>query len=254
MTCALLALLTLLLAAPAALAAPAPDLSALCSLSLVMKTAEGTAIPGGRAAVYRVADWTPSGTGFVWTCTAPYAACGIPAAELEDDGSADALAAHTRTNTVAGEEAALDGEGKTRFAELAAGLYLVMQTEPAPGYRAFAPFLVALPHYSTAKDRYDGYVTASPKVTPPPGPPADPTPPDPTPPDPAPPEPPPDPTPPEPPTPDPAPPEPTLPEPPPGPKLPQTGQLWWPVPALFLSGLLLRLLARILRKRADDDG
>jgi len=26
------------------------------------------------------------------------------------------------------------------------------------------------------------------------------------------------------------------------------------VPALFLSGLLLRLLARILRKRADDDG
>ena len=34
--------------------------------------------------------------------------------------------------------------------------------------------------------------------------------------------------------------------------LPQTGQLWWPVPALMSSGVLLVMLG-LIRRRGDDD-
>jgi len=65
------------------------------------------------------------------------------------------------------------------------------------------------------------------------------------------------------PTDEPAPPSPTpavpdgpVPTPPPetpdGPELPQTGQLWWPVPALICGGLLL-IVAGVLRRRRDGD-
>lgn len=45
-------------------------------------------------------------------------------------------------------------------------------------------------------------------------------------------------------------PEETTPE---GPKLPQTGQLWWPVPVLALSGMILVLLGWIRRKESCDE-
>lgn len=39
-----------------------------------------------------------------------------------------------------------------------------------------------------------------------------------------------------------------------GPKLPQTGQLWWPVPFLALSGMVLFLMGWIRRKESRDEG
>jgi len=33
-------------------------------------------------------------------------------------------------------------------------------------------------------------------------------------------------------------------------KLPQTGQLWWPVPVLLSAGLLLLLIGVVRRKRS----
>ena len=44
--------------------------------------------------------------------------------------------------------------------------------------------------------------------------------------------------------------EPTTPATPTGPILPQTGQLWWPVPALIAAGLLLVVLG-LLRRRSE---
>ncbi len=47
--------------------------------------------------------------------------------------------------------------------------------------------------------------------------------------------------------------DPTVPEPTPGkPSLPQTGQLWWPVPLLVCGGLLL-IVVGLLRRRGDPD-
>jgi len=298
----LTALVCLMALRPAAAAAPpSPDLSVPCSLSVVSQTSDGTVIPGGRASVYRVASWKAVGTDYVWAYTAPYAACPIPTDGLEDNRNAVSLASFTAGASVTGLEADFGSGGRASFTGLTAGLYLIVQTTPAPEYEPFSPFLLALPFYSTADGVYLNAVTAAPKLDPAvgpdppappgtPGPPGTPDPPDPTgtpdPPDPTgtpdPPDPtgtpdPPDPTgtpdPPDPTgTPDPPgptgtsdppdPPEGTAPEggdPPPkseqasDPGLPQTGQLWWPVPALGLGGIAMFTLSGIVRKKGRDD-
>lgn len=43
------------------------------------------------------------------------------------------------------------------------------------------------------------------------------------------------------------------PSPPPPPKLPQTGQLWWPVPLLAAAGMILFLVGYIRNRGADDE-
>ena len=50
-------------------------------------------------------------------------------------------------------------------------------------------------------------------------------------------------------------PEPTIPEPttPEKSKLPQTGQLWWPVPVMGFAGIVLLLLGWIRRKESEDE-
>ena len=103
------------------------------------------------------------------------------------------------------------------FDSLAPGLYVISQPKAADGYEPVAPFLVTVPFKGEdGKLQYD--VDARPKVekarksTPTPTPPVTKTPP---------------------------------------PKLPQTGQLWWPVPLLVIAGLLF-ILAGWRRKRADS--
>lgn len=113
-------------------------------------------------------------------------------------------------------------KGKAEFSDLDLGLYLVVQPQlDAPeGYHALSPFLMTIPQV------VDGYVydvTAAPKLEPTPAPTV----------------------PPEitvPPT-----PPPTSPPTPPKPGLPQTGQLNWPVPLLFVTGLAFVTVGWYLR-------
>lgn len=49
------------------------------------------------------------------------------------------------------------------------------------------------------------------------------------------------------------PPVPPPPPPPPPPELPQTGQLWWPVPCLVIAGMFLFLVGYIRSRGADDE-
>ena len=94
----------------------------------------------------------------------------------------------------------VDKDGNATFSDLTFGLYLVVQKTAAPGYGKTAPFLVSVPYLYADEYQYD--VTSQPKT--------DlerevkPT----------------------------APPSPGG-----GKKLPQTGQLWWPVPVLACAGL-----------------
>jgi len=261
-------------------APPAPDLSLTCSLSLVMKDSAGVSVPGGSVSIHKAADWDLTGATPSWSLTDAYAACGISAADIDSEASAGPLAAYTRRNSVAGIEKPIDAEGKVKFTSLPAGLYLVVQTRAAAGYRAFSPFLLALPHYSAAEGIYSGHVTALPKTVHEPEPSDGPDPPDPppaVPPAVPPADPPADPNDPSGEKPDPPKPadplyfsdgpDPSSPsgdsEPPGndgssggagGPLLPNTGQLWWPVPVLALGGTFLIFLARAIRKRADDNG
>lgn len=101
-------------------------------------------------------------------------------------------------------------DGTVRFDALEQGLYLVVQSGEFSNGETFAPFLVSLPDA-------DGNLTvdATPKMSLKPTPSPNPTP-----------------------------------TPTPGKKLPQTGQLWWPVPVLAFVGLVSFAIGW-LRKKHD---
>ena len=103
-----------------------------------------------------------------------------------------------------------------KFSDLEVGLYLITQSTASTGYSIMDPFLISIPGKETEKDRYN--VNASPKMgkiqketTPPP---KDNTPPS-------------------------------------GGKLPQTGQLWWPVAVLLAAGVIL-LVVGVFRRRSGN--
>ena len=103
-----------------------------------------------------------------------------------------------------------------KFSDLEVGLYLITQSTASTGYSIMDPFLISIPGKGTEKDRYN--VNASPKMgkiqketTPPP---KDNTPPS-------------------------------------GGKLPQTGQLWWPVAVLLAAGVIL-LGVGVFRRRSGN--
>ena len=111
--------------------------------------------------------------------------------------------------------------------KLAHGLYLVVGARHTQGDYAYTtePFMVLLPGQDKAANTWVYEVTAKPKAalekiedTP-----------------------------------DEPEPTPSAPPPPQGPKLPQTGQLWWPVPILLAAGLLLVSIGIISRRRNSNE-
>lgn len=236
--------------APVCAAPPDPDLTKLCSVSIVIRDSTDNPVAGGKGTAVRVAVWKKVGSVYVWDAVPSFGASGLTGSALADNSNATFLAAYAEANAVAGTELSIDSSGKARFTDLLPGVYLIAQSEAAPGYGAFAPFLVSVPQYSASELRYYDHVTAFPKLPPlpgpvPPGPGVPPVPPGPdVPPDPPGPDVPPDPPGPTPPTPD----DPNVPE-----KLPQTGQLWWPVPFLSLAGVTLLMLSRLSRRKESED-
>lgn len=115
---------------------------------------------------------------------------------------AERLAEYVREQGMTGTTRKIGADGTVLFADLELGLYLLVQDAAAEGYNKAAPFLVGVPMTENESYIYD--VDASPKVelTK-------------------------------------APAEPEQPETPTGPKLPQTGQLNWPIPLLVVMGLCL---------------
>lgn len=108
--------------------------------------------------------------------------------------------------------------GGAKFENLTPGLYLILQEKAAEGFSKLNPFLVSVPYMQDGAYIYDVTAKNKPALEPE----AEPTEPEPT------------------------EPEPT------DPKLPQTGQLNWPVPVLTVTGLMLFILGWALcfkRKR-----
>ena len=106
-------------------------------------------------------------------------------------------------------------DGKATFAGLPTGLYLIIQEKAAKGFSKLSPFLVSVPYMEDGQYLYD--VTAAIKTELEREPES-------------------------------TPPPSTKPD---GPKLPQTGQLNWPVPVLAVSGLAMFTIGFLLRKKED---
>lgn len=210
---ALLILSLLLSCGTGAAAVEHPDFDRKGSISITM-THKGEPVSGGKLTLYRVGaptvddDWNYS---FVYTET--FASCEVPIDDPSTEKVAKALADLINRRSIPGTGKTISKQGTVRFDDLEVGLYLLVQYIPAYGYNIVSPFLVSVPQYQEEDGQYIYEVDASPKVELEPRETTKPT-------------------------------ESTTPK---GDKIPQTGQVNWPVPVLTAGGLLLLLLGHFLR-------
>lgn len=248
-------LMSMLFAVRAA-AAPAdsfPALDAKGSISLTVLDGRTKApVAGGNLKLYQVAAVRAKDGGYHFSYTDAFAGAkssyDISAMTLEDSAvfsSRDFVKAMERyaAQTSALAEVTIGQDGKASFSQLELGLYLAVQDQAAKGYKELKSFVASVPYYDASAKTWQLEVNASPK----PGtleeletepkteaesetesetrkPPEKPT------------------------------------EKPTekskaggGGTLPQTGQLWWPVPVLVLLGAVL-VLAGLFRRRHSGTG
>ena len=216
---ALLALLVLLCLPLSVAAHPVPDESqdGHCSITITM-TYKGKAVPGGTLALYKVGDVQEDDGNYSFV---PVKAIQSDISEFGNIESSDLpgklAKLEKKLTPVTAKPVTIDKNGTVTFSNLEFGLYLVVQKTAASGYGKTSPFLVSVPYLYKGEYKYN--VTSQPKTD--------------------------------------------LerevkPTTPPssgggGGKLPQTGQLWWPVPVLVCMGLGCIAVGLIRRREAGDE-
>ena len=215
----LLALLFLLALPVSAAAHAVPDESrnGHCSITVSM-TYKGKAVCGGTLALYKVGDVAEDDGNYSFVPVKEIQADIPEFGDIESPDLAGKLCKlESKLTPVTDLPKKVGEDGNATFSDLTFGLYLVVQKTAASGYEKTAPFLVSVPYLYRDEYQYD--VTSQPKT--------DlerevkPT----------------------------APPSPGG-----GKKLPQTGQLWWPVPVLACAGLGCIAVGLFRRREAGDEG
>lgn len=190
-----------------------PDPEKTGSIMITIKDKD-TPVPGGCLMAYQVADLVVSEEAFYYELTPEFKESGLVITDTLAGKTAEELNAFAQEQKLTGRKMPINEAGVAKVKDLPLGLYLVVQTETAEGYAPVKSFLVAVPMLDDGTFVYD--VDASPKVDtetePPKDPPKPPTPPH---------------------------------------KVPQTGQLWWPVPILAIMGVIL-FSAGWLRKKSEE--
>ena len=210
---ALLLLLGLPLSA-AAHAVPDESRNGHCSITVSM-TYKGKAVRGGKLALYKVGDVAENDGNYSFVPVEAIRGDIPEFGDIESPELAGKLAKLEKKLTpVTAEPVTVGKDGKATFSDLTFGLYLVVQKTAASGYRKIAPFLVSVPYLY--RDEYQYELTSQPKTDLE---------------------------------------QEVKPTSPPssgggGGKLPQTGQLWWPVPLLICAGLGC-IAVGLFRRRED---
>ena len=210
---ALLLLLGLPLSA-AAHAVPDESRNGHCSITVSM-TYKGKAVRGGKLALYKVGDVAENDGNYSFVPVEAIRGDIPEFGDIESPELAGKLAKLEKKLTpVTADPVTVGKDGKATFSNLTFGLYLVVQKTAASGYRKIAPFLVSVPYLY--RDEYQYELTSQPKTDLE---------------------------------------QEVKPTAPPssgggGGKLPQTGQLWWPVPLLICAGLGC-IAVGLFRRRED---
>ncbi len=165
MKLSILAGLLALIMAMTAFADPVLDMGNTGEITVTMQTEDenGTlkTISGGTMAIYKVADvygvggTESTGGGYYFRLTDNFKDSGVELeGKTDDDLSgkwseyAEKLADFADENSVKPDETkSIGADGTAVFGNLSAGLYLLVQTEPAEGYSSVNPFLVSMPYY-----------------------------------------------------------------------------------------------------------
>ena len=199
------------------------------SITVTMRY-DGKPLPDGELTIYQVGK-VDGADGDYWFCAKePFKKWDEDIRRLEDadvEKLAAELAVYVEREKLTGTPAPIDDYGKAVFDDdghgLQQGLYLVIQTDPAEGFEKISPFLVSLPYYDGEKYVYDVTAATKNELEQEASKPTNPT----------------NPT--------------NPPSSKPGTKLPQTGQLNWPVPVMVISGMTLFVIGWMLRFRKRDD-
>lgn len=207
-----------------------PDLDRTGSIRIALTDKKNQkAVTGGEITLYQVAKAEAKDGSCSYRYVNGFEDCDISLENLEDSELAEKLEQKVTDtgDAIKGVAQSIDAQGKTEYTDLSTGLYLLVQTKASDGYEKIESFLVSVPLKMDGEWVYD--VDASPKVgtvtAVNPDTPKTPTS--------------------------------DTPKTPagqtkPGGKLPQTGQLDWPVPVLCIAGLLLVSAGWMLRREEKD--
>ena len=219
----LLAVLTIAALALPAQAHTVPETGRTGSITVNMRY-DGKPLSGGELTLYPVGEVAEDDGNYSFAKTGRFTRWDGEFGDLENSAEiAESLAEFVKDNGIIGTHEPVK-DGRAKFDNdgegLPQGLYLIIQTAPADGYYAVAPFLVSLPYHDGAEYQYDvraevkTELEKTTETTPPTKPPEKPGKPG---------------------------------------KLPQTGQLWWPVPVLVCAGLACIAVGLIRRRRGQDE-
>lgn len=196
-----------------------PDFHRKGSVSVALKESETkNVVSGAELTLYLVADAAFHGGDAVFEYTDDFSHCTESLAKVDSENLAEKLSEYAREHKISGTTMVTDQSGKVDYKDIKAGLYLIMQNKESEQYTSLKPFLVSLPMYMDGTYIYD--IDASPKVRtvtrkevqPEPSKPSKPA---------------------------------------SGTKLPQTGQLNWPIPVMLGCGVFLIILGFILRRTKE---
>lgn len=213
-----------------------PDPDEKGSITLKLEDAKGKAVSGGKLTIYQVADAQSDEDGYHFAYVDDFASqtTELTQANLKNPKSSFIASLEKVASKLKGNTRSIDKDGNISFTDLYTGVYLVVQTEAADGYKAISSFLVSIPYDYQGTLTYDltpkmvkskvgtvkavtgkttpshtkkssGYTPSSTPFT-----------------------------------------STTT-----GTKLPQTGQLWWPVWILAAAGSLLVVVGLVAKSRSE---
>ena len=138
-----------------------PDLSQKGSVTITMRQ-DGTVVSGGTISLYQVGRITETDGNYGFTPTGDFADCGESLDDVQSAKLAQKLAQYAETHQLSGKTKEIGVKGTVSFTQLTPGLYLFKQDRAASGYNKAEPFLVSVPMLENGTYVYD--VDASPKV------------------------------------------------------------------------------------------
>lgn len=139
------------------------NINARGSLSVTMReVGRKIAVPGGKLTIYQVAEIHSTDTGLSYAYLPDFADCGLQLGDLTGSKFAHDLKNYAKSNQLIGTTKTIGADGKVIFDNISLGLYLVVQNKAANGYYAVTPFLVSVPTLKNGSWIYQ--VDATPKV------------------------------------------------------------------------------------------
>ncbi|MBQ4560752.1 MAG: hypothetical protein IJA55_00290 [Clostridia bacterium] len=141
-----------------------PDLERNGSVSVTMRYG-GNPVPGGTMTLYRVGDVVIEDGNCIFKLTEHFAELDLNLSDLESDQLVFDVAGHIDDNNIDGVTKDIDANGRVIFEALEPGLYMLIQKTAATGYNCSNPFLVSLPMNGNDEYIYDVDASAKAELT-----------------------------------------------------------------------------------------